>query len=142
MFRFRVLQGGGYGSDIVGVTILGGDAPGDRDTMGPAIADDPLGRDGEGVRFFGASLQDQSSHIRSEFSTRERGMLDRMVSEARNSNPLTGTTPETWSPLAPFRREHLAELQKNLETTFADTSDRSRLWVDASDHPAVISSAS
>jgi hypothetical protein len=137
MFRFRALQDDAYSSDIIGVTIFGGDAPGDRDTIGPAIADRPGEHDTEVVPLFGTMLQDQSSHIWPEYNSRERSVLDQIVREAGESRLFTGTTPETWSPLAPLDRQDLTALQATLTSPTAP-SDTSSLFVDDGDPSAVI----
>jgi hypothetical protein len=131
MFRFRTFQNG-YSSDLVGVTILGGETPGDRYTTGPSIADDPGAFDNDNVRFFGDTLLNQASDIWSESYTREGGVLGRIVSEARTSSLFTGTTPETWSPLASFKRGDLDDLRTSLISS-AESPDTSTLSVDDGD---------
>jgi hypothetical protein len=137
MFRFRALESAAYSSDIVGLTILGGDAPGDRDTTGPALADSPGENDTTALPLWTSTLLQQVTRVWPEFSPGERGVLNQIVGEAQASNLFTGTTPETWSPLASLNRQDVTALQETLTAT-AVKFDDSNLVVDDGDTPAVI----
>jgi hypothetical protein len=137
MFQFRALQGDEYSSEIVGVTILGGDVPEDRYTTGPAIADRRREHGTDAVPLFGTTLLDQSSFIWPDYSSRERSVLDLIAREAGGSNLFTGTTPETWSPLASLDRQNLTAFEASPIAT-PDKIDTSSLIVDDGDPAAVI----
>lgn len=73
------------------LTVLGGDSRRERSPAGPSVRFDNL-----------VALAEQASRVWPELDT-GGSLLTRVIREAEQSDLINGTSPESWSPLAPFR---------------------------------------